>query len=59
MSQVQTDDFIESMKNNEGFRETVIGIDNVVEKTEYLNREGLSFTSDELMHAAYKVLAKE
>ena len=48
MSQELAKAFIEKMKSDDTFREEVIRIEDVETKIEYINRQGFSFTSDEL-----------
>ena len=59
MSQEQAIVFIEKMKNDEAFRDEVIKIKDAESKIEYITREGLNFTSDELKFAAYSALIKD
>lgn len=47
--------FVEKLKRDETFRDTVVMIENVEEKLEYINQEGFIFTSDELDIAASEV----
>ncbi len=48
--------FVEKLKRDETFRDTVVMIENVEEKLEYINQEGFIFTSDELDIAASSIL---
>ena len=48
--------FLEKMKRDETFRETVIMIEDVEAKLEYINQEGFVFTSDELDTAVSSIL---
>jgi predicted ribosomally synthesized peptide with nif11-like leader len=48
MSQDQAHAFLEKMKSDDVFRDTVIMIEDVEAKLQYISREGFSFTSDEL-----------
>lgn len=48
--------FLEKMKRDETFRETVIMIEDVEAKLEYIKQEGFVFTSDELDTAVSSIL---
>lgn len=48
--------FLEKMKRDETFIETVIMIEDVEAKLEYINQEGFVFTSDELDTAVSSIL---
>ena len=48
--------FVEKLKRDETFRDTVVMIENVEEKLEYINQEGFIFTSDELDTAVSSIL---
>ena len=56
MCQEQAIAFIEKMKLDETFRETVVMIEDVEAKLEYINQEGFIFTSDELDAAESSIL---
>jgi predicted ribosomally synthesized peptide with nif11-like leader len=59
MSQEQARVFIERMKTDEMFKDAVIKIENVEKKLAYINQEGIRFTSEELMFAAFSALMKD
>jgi predicted ribosomally synthesized peptide with nif11-like leader len=56
MSQEQAKIFLEKMKSDDAFREAVIRIEDVDTKIEYINRNGFSFTSDELEVATFSMI---
>ena len=56
MCQEQAKAFVEKLKRDETFRETVIKIEDVEAKLEYINQEGYIFTSDELDVAVSSIL---
>ncbi|MCX6177855.1 MAG: Nif11-like leader peptide family natural product precursor [Chlorobiales bacterium] len=59
MSQEQAMEFIEKMKNDEAFREEVQKRDDGDAKLEYVIQKGITFTSNELMFAAYSALVND
>ncbi len=56
MCQEQAKAFLEKMKRDETFRESVIMIEDGEAKLEYINQEGFIFTSDELDVAVSSIL---
>jgi len=52
MSKTEAEDFLVKMMGDEVFRDTVIMIEDVKKKIEFLNGEGFFFTSDELEDAS-------
>jgi predicted ribosomally synthesized peptide with nif11-like leader len=59
MSQEHAKVFIEKMKNDEEFRESVQKLEDVDAKIEYIIQKGINFTSNELMFAAYSALVND
>ena len=51
MSQEEATAFMLRMKRDDAFREAVIRMEDAETKMEYIQREGFSFTSDELEFA--------
>ena len=52
MSKTEAEDFLVKMMGDEVFRDTVIMIEDVKKKIEFLNGAGFFFTSDELEDAS-------
>ncbi len=51
--------FIDKMNSDDTFRDEVVRIDDEEAKIEYVNREGLNFSSDELKYAVFATLIKD
>jgi predicted ribosomally synthesized peptide with nif11-like leader len=52
MSKTEAEDFLAKMLGDEAFRDSVIQIEDVKKKIEFLYEQGFSFTSDELEDAS-------
>ena len=59
MSEKQAVDFLEKMKRDEDFRESVLRIEDVETKMEYIHRLGFSFSIKELEIASTSMPEKE
>ncbi len=56
MSVKEAEEFINKMKNDDAFRVEVLKFTDVKERIEYINRQGFSFTCDELKNAWLSML---